>query len=396
MDVVLVIDISESMTYEASPGQIQRDPSWCNPRNLCEPFQAVKNAAMQFANQVLDPLKPANEDRLAIVIFSNGWEAGTYGTQILNPPGGWITDKPGATAEAQADSIISGLGVYTPQYHCDDPNFIGKPGLCLNYDKTTNPPTFIGMSCPWSWSNPPNAQGQNDYSTCTTTNIGGGLLLAGQMFDKDRRPDSLRVVILLTDGAANATPLKSTDNLGGGAGNPVYEVSASLGSALPVGYCPEHLNGQFPSCRDWSSAYNPPTLNGNPNPQYDADDYARDQALFVGCSDTDPAAACHGEHGQDALVFAIGLGSEVLTRSATDPTYAYGDSLLRYIAAVGDDGNPATDPCVGQPPTGLPILPLSLADQSYKCGNYYFAQYPGILNTVFTDISNRIYTRITH
>ncbi len=128
-------------------------------------------------------------------------------------------------------------------------------------------------------------------------------------------------------------------------------------------------------------------------------DYARDEALYVGCSSTD-LSICFGKPGQDAIIFAIGLGTEVLTISPTSPTsptdpnyYAYGDRLLRYLAAVGDDGNPATDPCLGVP---VPTLPLPAGvDSSYQCGNYYFAQYSGILNNVFTDIFNRIYTRIT-
>ncbi len=48
MDVVLVIDISESMTYGASPSDPMRDPSQCNPLNLCEPFKDVKAAAVQI------------------------------------------------------------------------------------------------------------------------------------------------------------------------------------------------------------------------------------------------------------------------------------------------------------------------------------------------------------
>ncbi len=104
------------------------------------------------------------------------------------------------------------------------------------------------MNCPWSWTPAQGPQGKNDYSTCTTTNIGGGLQLAGGMFDNGPRPDFLRVVILLTDGAANATTLKSTDNLGAGLGAQVYVQDASLISPLPVGYCPQNTASQLPSC----------------------------------------------------------------------------------------------------------------------------------------------------
>ena len=89
-------------------------------------------------------------------------------------------------------------------------------------------------------------------------------------------------------------------------------------------------------------------------------------------------------------MFAIGLGDQVQTRSTSDGM-PYGDTLLRYIAAVGDDGNPATDPCTSIIPPSLPLV----GNQSYQCCNYYFAQYSGILSNVFTDIFNRIYTRIT-
>ncbi len=414
MDVVLAIDISESMTYTntSDVNDPLRDPSQCNPHDLCTPFRDVKAAAKQFADQVLNKPAADEEDRLAIVIFSDGWEADKYGTQVIDPCGAFYNGggcppgpgqpgyDPTTYTEAhsgwirsgtQADNVIDGLEVITPP-RCDDAGFAGppiKPGLCRSYD-STNTTQFTGMSCPWSF--PTAAGGLNDYSTCTTTNIGGGLKLAGQMFDNGRRTDALWIVIVLTDGSANATPLKSTDNLGAGAGSPVSLANAHLVSTLPIGYCPEHQYGQFPSCRDTSvaSRHTP-----NTSPQYDADDFAHDEADFVGCEGNSPAAACNGEHGQGALMFAIGLGDQVLTR-ATGDGKAYGDSLLRYIAAVGDDGNPATDPCIGVPATGVPTLPLPPSpDQSYTCGNYYFAQYSGILKNVFSDIFNRIYTRIT-
>jgi hypothetical protein len=420
MDVVLAIDISESMTY--GMGSISLDPSVCNQHDQCEPFHDIKAAARQFADKVLNQPAAEEGNRLAVVIFSDGWEADKYGTQVIDPCGafyngggcppgpgqpgydpttyaaahsGWMTDY------HQADTVINKLEVITPP-KCDDPGFAGKPGLCRNMDASGN---FIGMSCPWSF--PIAAGGLNDYSTCTTTNIGGGLEKAGGMFDQGRRTDALWIVIVLTDGAANATKLKGTDDLGAvpgipGPGKPVSLAEAkvnqpgpgddaALESILPVGYCPEHQFGQFPSCRDTSTSRHTPTTD----PQYDADDYARDQADFVGCLGISPAAACHGEHGQGALIFSIGVGDQVLTRSASDPNYAYGDNLLRYIAAVGDDGDPATDPCAGPPVVSVPTLPLAPSYIGYQCGNYYFRRSGGQLSAVFTDIYNHIYTRIT-
>ncbi len=44
---------------------------------------------------------------------------------------------------------------------------------------------------------------------------------------------------------------------------------------------------------------------------------------------------------------------------------AYGAALLRFIAAAGDDGNPATDPCA------------AFADHTVSCGNYFWAATRG-------------------
>jgi hypothetical protein len=62
--------------------------------------------------------------------------------------------------------------------------------------------------------------------------------------------------------------------------------------------------------------------------------------------------------------------------------------LLRYVAAVGDDGNAATDPCSG--------LYGSAADWEEWCGNYYFSPTGNDLDLIFEDIASRIFTRIIH
>ncbi len=424
LDVVLVIDISESMTYDAPPGTSQGDPSICNdrvnhPLLYCEPFQDVKKAAIKFVKNVLN--KPANqdEDRISIVIFSNGWEAGQYATQVVGIPdgsggfSGWTSDFSKAkevlcgtgstinpmTGEENCDGV-GGLSVYTPP-RCDDPNFTGAnppdttmPGLCRTYDSG-----IVSMNCPWAW--PEELGGKNDASTCSTTNIGGGLQLAGQMFSDSRRSDALWVTILLTDGSANATSLDPDpsrgDNIGLGIAQPALPDWSSankvdintMTASLPIGFCPSPTNNTSPFCKDnsvTSRHYLPADMI-----HYDADDFARDEALFVGCDPNAPASSCHNVHGQGAMIFTIGLGEQVLARDVNN--MAYGDSLLRYIAAVGDDGDPATDPCNG---VSVPTLPLlANPDHSYTCGNYYFAQYSGILDNVFTDIFSRIYTRIT-
>jgi hypothetical protein len=56
---------------------------------------------------------------------------------------------------------------------------------------------------------------------------------------------------------------------------------------------------------------------------------------------------------------------------------------MRYVAAVGDDNNPGTNPC-SSTPTGQ------------SCGNYYFSPTGSGLMEVFEAIASRIFTRITH
>ncbi len=193
-----------------------------------------------------------------------------------------------------------------------------------------------------------------DPSPCTSTNIGGGLLRANDELTggPQVREDALWIVIVLTDGAAN-----TTDKLGGG---PHQWANV---------HCPPATWAQ-PFCRDWdsSAASRHP---GPPDPAfdinvYDADDWTRDMADFVA--------------GNEVVVFTIGLG-ELVTNFTAGGDPAAGEILLRYIAAVGDDGVATTDPCAG-------------VGTTLNCGNYFWAENAGFLNDVFFQIADRILTRL--
>jgi hypothetical protein len=382
MDVVLVIDISESMAWDASrcdgdsddiednaaddgrtsdlgcgPAIAQvgstwddyyRDPSRCNPALNCEPFEKVKSAAISFVDRILDKPAAQEADRLAIVTFSNGWQTpgNSRGTRVVPP--GWMTDH------TQAVDAINNLEVYQPDICPTD------LGPCLLYDSGTSDGNFLGFGCP-TFDDGGNPNYTGNPATCTSTNIGGGLRLAGNMYADNPREEALWVTVLLTDGAANSSDPDNTH---------------------PYGYCPDST-WDVPFCRDRDTL----SRHSSGNPAYDADDYARDMADFVGCYGTNPAPACNGVEGQGAVIFAIGLGEQVLKTYNPDPVPA-GVRLLRYVAAVGDDGNSATDLCAG----------LYDNEDEWKtwCGNYYYSPTGDQLDTVFEDIASRIFTRITH
>ncbi|HJX41680.1 MAG TPA: hypothetical protein VJ345_09475, partial [Anaerolineales bacterium] len=237
---------------------------------------------------------------------------------------------------------------------------LGVDDVCL---PTEDEP--LGMQVSVEPGNPPCNLGAGDPRGCANTNTAEGLTLAGNEFGLHTREEAVWVVILLSDGAANATR--------------IADVVTDPNSWL----CPNTTWVQ-PFCRDpWTS-----TRHAFGDSDFDTDDAAHDAADFVGCDATTPAAGCNST-GQGAVIFSIGLGDLMINSTACDASYGgscesdLGESLLRYVAAVGDDGNPATDPC-------------SSIGAGNSCGNYYFSPTGSGLLKVFEAIASRIFTRITH
>ena len=110
-------------------------------------------------------------------------------------------------------------------------------------------------------------------------------------------------------------------------------------------------------------------------------------ADFLGCFPTKPADGCKGQKGQGAVIFTIGLGDGVLDTRNEVNGLPYGTALLRYIASVGDDGDPDTDLCAG----------FWKGENEWQewCGNYYFSPQGDQLTAVFQDIASRVFTRLT-
>jgi hypothetical protein len=390
IDVALVLDVSESMALDLcddnvdNDGDGKKDAADCKPAagtepyeddvqacldatasshypysepvdievdfpNECHPFESVRHAAHRLIDRMYFPY-----DRISIVTFgqlAHLWLALEDGDTPGGVPAVCLPyvdpDKEKNCAHAVLDEIMVELA---PERNPSDPY------LCE--DAT--------------------ARG------CMTTNIGDGLLTGGGVFCPDddgddvcdreeMREEAVWITILLTDGAANAgTRLK----------DPLISHDDWICPATT--YLPP-----APMCRDQDpSDRHADVLPVGPAQPYDADDYARDVADFVGCPGpgiTPYPADCPAGGGVGSVIFAIGLGDNVIDNPDDDTVPRAGEFLLRYVASVGDDGDPSTDPyCRPDPGEGV------------SCGNYYFAPQGDALIGVFEDIASRIFTRITH
>jgi len=292
VDVVLVLDRSDSMTW-GDPilpiGDPMRDPSICNYapnpipsyQGYCRPFDAVKKAAISFVEQLYYPY-----DRVAVVTFD----------KTVNP----ARVLHFSNVEADIVTFIKGLTVFQGEETGTDPtgiNAIYPDGLPSRWYDPGG--VYYGLDCPQT---DPDLQAfYPDFPSpapCTTTNIGAGLYTAGVEYNiPPVRKNSLWVVILLTDGVANAG----------------YDENALY-------FCPVGTWGHSdipPKCNDGNST----TRHAAGSGDYDSEDYAYDGADFVADS-------------QSALIFTIGLGPKVTQVSTVDGT-PLGELLLQYAADVG-------------------------------------------------------------
>ena len=349
VDVVLVIDSSESMTWDAASFSQARDPYFCNQTNNCHPFQEVKNAAKSFADIMFYPY-----DRVSVVTFNQKphmvLEMSSDNTAIDAAIDSLKVYEGGDTA--------NGVASLCPYFTDQPPSSLADLGSpCRLYDKTYPASTakYYGFDCPNFPFNYPDGAPNVDYSKCTSTNIGGGLLYAGNALGgtyppgfafqnggtaPPNRQESLWVVILLTDGSANAgqdssgnfiCPRTPVDRAGN---HPPYCVDTDVTAAT------RHIATTVGSVTTYPLAY-------------DTYDYAQDMVDFVA-------------KGQGALVFTIGLGNLVnYNFFETDAgKLAPGVTLLNYAATQGN-------------------------------GLYYYSPGGSQLNAVFLAIANKIATRLT-
>jgi hypothetical protein len=377
LDVVIVIDTSESMASETPGYNPDFDPGPCNAANTCQPLKKAKDAANAMIDKFFD-----GYDRIAIV---------TYDVMAT------IHDPDLATSDVlEADHVAVKTAINNIQLF-DGPS----PADILAHGNPT-----IGEV------NPMDVDGDGNYfeakdilgSTCT----GCGMRVAGDILKAQGRIDSVWVIVFLSDGTTNVSDLPNASHATAGhpndPNNPVPNGYANgycggaIGARLwtnepatPYTWCndsdptsrhcgPYHSNaGECPAGSIWV---------GNNTPDYDTEDYAMDMTDRVALVyPVYPTNSAEPKSGDEIAIYAIGLG-----KAAKPPDYD-GEMLLRYMANIGDDNfrNPIPD----NPMDAYPADPCEGAAPQTSCGQYYYAPSGAYLTQIFEQIAGSIFTRIT-
>jgi hypothetical protein len=357
LDLVIVLDRSGSMSDESNPG----NPAACAAGRTCQPFETVRSNAAALVRKLYFPY-----DQVAIIEFDRV-------SKIFDPSPGVYT--------------------FTTNVNLNSSLLIADQGTAL-----TAIDSFFSIQVQSE------CQGITGIPTsilpCPNTNTGGAIRQATTVLAvQGRRRGSVWMMLLLTDGAPNLTdPLGSFTD---GFCPPTtwrytnaYTVSGYISSTL----------AQYPYANPFCRRVNPGdyntisrvclrpygtekcgpgvTITDTMGYKYDANDYARDMADYMGSN--------------GIVTFVIGLGPSVSnaanqsseTGASREPNG--GERLLRYVADVGSQPNSWecrsdywTVPAPTERPTGQ------------HCGNYWYAATGGGLQAVFDAIANRIFTRIT-
>ncbi|HEX9798006.1 MAG TPA: vWA domain-containing protein, partial [Anaerolineales bacterium] len=266
LDLILAIDTSASMAYDLCsdgddndadgvtddcnindpPNQFGAIPENDVPRCVtdgdCQPFEDVRDAAQFLINRMYFPF-----DRMAIVNFSQ------FGNMPLDLAGG------------------------------DDWAVVTNALNALDVNPEPDPATW----CPDWFST-------QDPSGCTSTNTAAGIRLANNELGGNGRQEAVWILILLSDGAANAAQDDSSP--------PEWVCPGSTGAPTWV----------QPFCRDTD----PASRHAPGDSDYDADDRARDMADLAGCLPTN-FAPCTAP-GNGVVIFTVGLGGLVNDNDGCD------------------------------------------------------------------------------
>ena len=424
LDIVLAIDVSESMTWRAPQyGDLMRDPGECNKTlsltdySNCQPFKDIQQAAVGFIDTIFPSDNSNTYDRVAVIPFERTVHFDKTNTTFI-PTGNYndplylgdsvhqnrvdienaikklrVFSADGASAVGTpytSGSCLDGSGNQLPAANAPCRSYPrNNDGYC--FDSATNIPINLSdNTCftPTPTGSPHigpfttdgvnfyerafynfdcNRTAPQDRSHCGTTNIGGAFNAAGQEFvmNPGFRQVSQWVVILLTDGVAN----HADGDLYCPFGESSNQHWCQDGPVKTINSGTRHCEPSTDTLYAGNSFLFPACKLAPPDggggtvdsTLYDADDYARDMADFVAL-------------GQQALIYTIGWGDAVGHGS---PGSDWGEQLLSYAADIGDDGKINT-------PAGT-LNP-----------NYFYAPDATALHDIFQQISDRIATRLTH
>ncbi len=392
-----------------------------SPLSVCRPFEYVRDAAVRFVQQFIN----FPYDHVGIVTFASPTCPPGDGTlheydYCTNP-----TNDPTRLKTQMRLSLANGSAMADVLEVLSD----GDGGSVSELSVSAAPPCHgspeqdtVFPSLTYGGFPPTGGvRAQGAMGECENTDTGAGLALALADLENNVRSNAVRIIIVLSDGAASTTPY---DNWNGGFSDyyacPVYNVADG-------DYVYGDDNFIERNCQDGDARnyylMRHTTADGV---LFDADDYAREEADLIAAE-------------ANILMYAIGLGPKVTTMPASDCVTTYdpidpygtnpaghinpdcapnGEQLLRYIADQGDGITEMDkDPCGrdddgwetldgdsdGVPeiaPDGTfygshPSYSLYTTDIGESCGNYFYASGGVKVKKIFDEIASRIFTRLT-
>ena len=381
LDVVIVIDTSESMANETAGFTNEFDPTACNAANNCQPLRKAKDAANAMIDKFFD-----GYDRISIVTYDV--KATIHDPDVSTPNVVLEADHTAVKGAINAIQLFDGPG----------PSEIMVFGDARYGDV-----------------NPMDLDGDGTYfeskdivgSTCT----GCGMRVAGDILKAQGRVDSVWIIVFLSDGTTNVSDLPPAAH---GASPETYNTDPNY-NEVPAGFTDGFCGGAI-GARLWtnepSTAYSwctdsdpstrycgpfhaaagecptGSTWVGNATPPYDTEDYARDMTDRVALVYPEyPLDSPEPKAGDEIAIYAIGLG-----KAAKPPDYD-GEMLLRYMANIGDDNfrNPIPDIVAD----AYPADPCDGVAPQTSCGQYYYAPTGAYLTQIFEKVAGSIFTRIT-
>jgi hypothetical protein len=394
------------------------NPSGCNGSNTCQPMVDAKEAAKALIDTLADgydQVSVVTYDKTARVEFLLGTDllSAKIAIDLINvhddvPVVFNVWSKwwahPGVYNPVNSEDL-DGDGEdqddFPAMYGMDCPFHPSNPALDPEHlsdrwwdvaDGGPDPYGWGGVPCDrddrfdsmdWDWNGYDGKWTQEDHDTAAlwaggdpdykftglSTCIGCGVRVGANQLRNGGRFGSVWVMVFLSDGAANLSD--------------THDTNIDIPAAMVNGFCGGTMGQPFWTtscfddnftprfCIDSNSNTCPPlSTHTTVSPPYSVLDYARDMvdeaALTRSANPNEP-------RGNELAIYTIRLGS--MSVGSAEP-------FLRYMAAVGDDGDRTTDPCA------------SVAANT-SCGQYYNAPTSDRLLPIFEDIASRIYTRLT-